>query len=299
MSGSVDQELIIRRRVIQDADLELIRQLIVTEGAQGRSHLSNRLCELWDWRQANGRYRQIACRDLLRRLEVKGLIQLPPPQRAARRPGYRNATPLPELWDPLTMAGPLAEFLPQIEVRLVQDATQGRTYTGLIGAYHYLGYQQATGAQLKYLVCWADRPIACLSFGPAAWKLASRDHYIGWSAQTRPQRLTWVVNNDRFLILPGVRIPHLASSALTVTLRRLRADWQRVYGHDLALAETFIEQDRFRGTCYAAANWVCVGHTRGRGRNDRAWARAVPVKTVWVYPLRADFRAVLSQEASG
>jgi len=298
VSWSVNQELVIRRRLIRASDLELIRQLIVTEGAQGRSHLSNRLCELWDWRQANGRYRQIACRDLLRRLEAKGLIQLPPAQRAARRPGYRNDTPLPELADTLTVAGPLAEFLAQIEVRLVQDAAQARTYARLIGAYHYLGYQQATGAQLKYLVCWADRPIACLSFGPAAWKLAARDRHIGWSAQARPEHLNWVVNNDRFLILPGVRIPHLASHALVATLRRLRADWQRVYGQDLALAETFIEQDRFRGTCYAAAHWVCVGQTRGRGRNDRACARAVPVKTVWLYPLRRDFRAVLCQEAS-
>ena len=298
MSGCVNQELIIRRRVIEASDLELIRQLIVAEGAQGRSHLSNRLCELWDWRQANGHYRQIACRDLLRRLEARGLIQLPPPLGAARRSGYRNNTRLPELWDTLPVAGPLAEFLGRIPLRLVEDGPQARTYAGLIGAYHYLGYQQATGAQLKYLVCLEERPIACLSFGPAAWKVASRDHYIGWSAQVRQQRLAWVVNNDRFLIVPGVRISHLASHVLAGALRRLRADWQRVYGHDLALAETFIEQDRFRGTCYKAANWVCVGQTRGRGRNDRACERAVPVKTVWMYPLRADFRAVLSQETS-
>ncbi len=288
------QELIIRRRVIQAADVELIRQLIVAEGSQGRSHLSNRLCELWDWRQANGRYRQIACRDLLRRLEAKGLIHLPPMQRAARRPGYRNDTRLPELWDTPNVSGPLAGFRARIQVRLVQDAVQTRTYAGLIGAYHYLGYQQATGAQLKYLVCLEDRPIACLSFGPAAWKLASRDQYIGWSAQAREQRLSWVVNNDRFLILPGVRIANLASHALAAVLRRLRTDWRRIHGHDLALAETFIEQDRFRGTCYAAARWVCLGQTRGRGRNDRACERAVPVKTVWVHPLRGDFRAVLS-----
>ena len=294
----MNQDLVIRRRAIQPADLELIRQLIVAEGAHGRSHLSNRLCELWDWRQANGHYRQIACRDLLRRLESKGLIQLPPPLAAARRPGYRNDTRLPELWDTLPVAGPLAEFLPQIRLHLVRDAAQARTYAGLIGAYHYLGYQQATGAQLKYLVCWAERTIACLSFGPAAWKLASRDHYLGWSGQARQQHLAWVVNNDRFLILPGVKIPQLASSVLATTLGRLRADWQRVYGHDLALAETFIEQHRFRGTCYAAANWVCLGQTRGRGRNDRACERAVPVKTVWVYPLRGDFRAVLSEGAS-
>ena len=285
-----------RRRVIQPADLELIRQLIVAEGTQGRSHLSNRLCELWDWRQANGRYRQIACRDLLRRLEAKGLIQLPPALRAARRAGYRNTTRLPELWEATALVGPLAQFRPQIELRLVQDAAHHQVYAGLIGAYHYLGYQQATGAQLKYLVWYADRPIACLGFGPAAWKVASRDHYIGWSAQARPERLAWVVNNDRFLILPGVQIPHLASYVLGATLRRLRADWQQVYGHDLALAETFIEADRFRGCAYAAANWVCVGQTQGRGRNDRAFAQALPVKTVWVYPLRADFRAVLCQE---
>jgi hypothetical protein len=293
----VDQDLVIRRRVIQPADLELIRQLIVAEGALGRSHLSNRLCEIWDWRQANGRYRQIACRDVLRRLEAKGLIQLPPPLKAARRPGYRNVTRLPELWDTVSLTGPLTQFRSQIQVRLVQEVAHARVYAGLIGTYHYLGYQQATGAQLKYLVWHADRPIACLSFGPAAWKLAARDDYIGWSAPVRQQRLAWVVNNDRFLIAPGIQVPHLASYVLGATLRRLRGDWQRIYGHDLALAETFIEADRFGGSAYAAANWVCIGQTQGRGRNDRAFAQALPVKRVWVYPLRVDFRAVLSQEA--
>lgn len=292
----MDQNLVIRRRVIQPSDLELIRQLIVAEGAKGRSHLSNRLCELWNWRQSNGRYRQIACRELLRRLEAKGLIELPAPLSVARRAGYRNTTRLPELWDRVALAGPLAEFRPQIQLRVVQNAAHAQLYAGLIGAYHYLGYQQATGAQLKYLVWYADRPIACLSFGPAAWKLASRDHYIGWSAQTRQARLDWVVNNERFLIVPGVEIPHLASYVLAATLRRLRADWQQAYGHDLALAETFIEADRFRGSSYAAANWVCIGKTQGRGRNDRDFAQALSVKTVWVYALRSDFRALLSRD---
>ena len=292
----MEQDLVIRRRVVQPADLALIRQLILAEGARGRSHLSNRLCELWDWRQANGRYRQIACRDLLRRLDAKGLVQLPPPLKAARRASYHNPTRLPELWDAVALAGPLAQFRPQIQLRLVQDAAHARVYAGLIGAYHYLGYQQATGAQLKYLVWYADRPLAGLSFGPAAWKLAPRDRYIGWSAPARQARLAWVVNNDRFLILPGVQIRHLASYVLGATLRRLRADWQKVYRQDLALAETFIEADRFCGSSYAAANWVCVGQTQGRGRNDRTLAQALPVKTVWVYPLRADFRTVLSQE---
>lgn len=293
----MDQDLVIRRRVITPADLVVIRQLIEVEGARGRSHLSNRLCDLWGWRQANGRYRQIACRELLRRLQSKGLIQLPPPLRAARRAGYRNATRLPELWDAVALAGSLAEFRSQLTLNLVRETVSARIFAGLIGAYHYLGYQQATGAQLKYLVWYADRPIACLSFGPAAWKLAPRDHYIGWSAPARQARLDWVVNNDRFLIVPGVHIPHLASYVLAATLRRLRADWQAVYGQELALAETLIEADRFRGSCYAAANWVCVGQTQGRGRNDRTFARALPLKTIWIHPLRADFRSVLSQEA--
>jgi len=292
----VDQDLVIRRRVIRPADLVLIRQLIEAEGAQGRSHLSNRLCELWDWRQANGRYRQIACRELLRRLEAKGLIQLPPPLCAARRAGYRNITRLPELWDTVALNGPLAEFGSQLTLNLVRERAHARLFAGLIGAYHYLGYQQATGAQLKYLVWHAARPIACLSFGPAAWKVAPRDQYIGWSAQARQARLDWVVNNERFLIVPGVHIPHFASYVLGATLRRLRTDWHAVYGHDLALAETFIEADRFGGRCYAAANWRCLGQTQGRGRNDRTFAQALPVKTVWIYPLRADFRAVLRQE---
>lgn len=295
----MDQDVVIRRRVIQASDLALIRQLIEGEGAQGRSHLSKRLCELWDWRQANGRYRQIACREVLRRLEAKGLIQLPPPLKAARRAGYRNATRLPELWEAVALTGPLAQFRAQLKLRLVQAAAHAQVYAGLIGAYHYLGYQQATGAQLKYLVWSAERPVACLSFGPAAWKLAARDHYIGWSAQARQAGLAWIVNNDRFLIVPGVQIRHLASYVLGATLRRLRADWQQVYGQDLALAETFIEADHFRGCAYAAANWICVGQTQGRGRNDRSCARALPIKTVWVYPLRADFRAVLSQSACG
>jgi hypothetical protein len=282
--------------VIQAKDLDLIRQLIVAEGAKGRSHLSNRLCELWDWRQPNGRYRQIACRDLLRRLEGKGLIQLPPPLSAARRAGYRNTTRLPELWETVPLVGSLAQFRSQLTLQLVREPAHAQVFAGLIGAYHYLGYQQATGAQLKYLAWHAERPIACLSFGPAAWKVASRDQYIGWSAQTRQARLDWIVNNDRFLIVPGVQIRYLASHLLAASLRRLRADWQRVYGHDLVLAETFIEADRFRGSCYAAANWVCLGQTKGRGRNDRTFARALPVKTVWVHPLQADFRALLCQE---
>lgn len=291
----MNQDLVIRRRVIGPEDLRLIRELIEREGDRGRSHLSNRLCEIWAWRQANGHFRQIACRDLLRRLEARGLIELPPRLRAARGAGYRNRVPSPAGLNCAPLLGKLSEFRDELSLQLVQDSQPLALYRGLVGTYHYLGYQQATGAQLKYIAYLADRPVACLSFGPAAWKIGPRDQFIGWSSPARRQNLPAVVNQDRFVILPWVQIPCLASFLLSCAVRRLRQDWRSVYGHDLALAETFVERERFAGTAYAAANWTCVGQTLGRGRNDRTHAHRVPIKTIWLCPLRPDFRAVLGQ----
>ena len=291
----MDQNLVIRRRLIGPEDLRLIQQLIEQEGEQGRSHISNRLCEIWNWRQANGRFRQIACRDLLRRLEARGLIELPPRLHAARRAGYRNPTATPELLDCRPLTGRLREFRSQLKMRLVEDSPQSALYRGLVGTYHYLGYQQATGAQLRYIASCQDRPIACLSFGPAAWKIGPRDQFIGWSGEARRQNLPWVVNNDRFLILPWVQIQCLASFLLGSVGRQLPHDWKRVYGHELALVETFVESERFAGSAYASANWICVGQTRGRGRNDRTHDAGAPRKSIWLYPLRADFRSRLCQ----
>jgi hypothetical protein len=293
---AVDQDLVIRRRVIREADLLLIRQLIEEEGARGRSHISNRLCEMWNWRQANGRFRQIACRELLRRLEARGLIELPPKLCEARRAGYRNRSSTPDLLDCMPLAGGLRESRSQLRMELVQNSQQLALYRGLVGTYHYLGYQQVTGAQLRYIAYFQDRPIACLSFGPAAWKVGARDQFIGWSAQARQQNLRWVVNNDRFVILPWVQIKCLASYLLGRTVRQLPGDWQRVYGYELALVETFVEHRRFAGTAYAAASWVCVGQTLGRGRNDRTHDQAAPIKTIWLRPLREDFGPFLCQE---
>jgi hypothetical protein len=290
----VQPELIIRRRRIGSEDLDRIRQLIREEGHLGRSHISNRLCTIWDWRQANGRFRQIACRDLLRRLHSRELIELPTMLHPARRPGYRNTVRAPEAPDSTEVEGPLAAWRAGLELTLVRSRSQTQLFNGLIDAHHYLGYQQPTGAQLKYLAYHADRPIACLSFGPAAFKIAPRDQFLGWSARQREERLPWLVNNDRFLILPWIRIPNLAAWLLSHCLRRLRRDWQEVYRHDLALCETFIEQDRFQGACYAAANWVPVGQTQGRGRNDRFKQYGQPIKTIWLSPLRPDFRPLLT-----
>ena len=287
----------IRSRRIREEDLLLIRGLISAEGHRGRSYVSQRLCEIWDWRQANGRFRQIACRDLLRQLDRKGLVKLPPLLHAARRVGYQNVVTPVDLPDRVAVEGSLASIRSQLQVSLVQGPEPARLFKGLVGTYHYLGYQQAQGGQVKYLAQYRDRPVACLSFGPAAFRVAARDQFIGWSAQQRQARLPWVVNNDRFLILPWVSVPHLASFLLSRCLRRLRSDWQQIYHQDLALAETFIQKDRFTGRCYAAANWICIGESRGRGRNDRFHQAALPLKTIWVYALRPEFRHVLCSPA--
>ena len=291
--GAVEQEWIVRRRRIGPKQLAQIQRLIVEEGQRGRSHLSNRLCEIWDWRQANGHFRQIACRDLLRQLHSKGLIQLPPRLGPARRVGYVNRVSHPEGLDPVPREEVLERVRPEITLELAQGGKQVRFFNQLIGTYHYLGYQQPTGAQLKYLAWHGGEPLACLSFGPAAFQLGPRDQFIGWTDSLRQERLDWLVNNDRFLILPWVQVPGLATFLLSQCLGRLRADWQARYHQDLALAESFIERDRFRGRCYAAAHWQCVGSTCGRGRNDRSNTEVLPVKTLWLYPLQKNFREIL------
>ena len=167
-----------------------------------RQYISNRLCELWDWRQNNGRFRQIACRHLLRRLESKGWVKLPPLLKPARRAGYENRVPALGLLDRSRLAGPSPAMREELRIDLVEGAEAARLFKGLIGTYHYLGYQQAKGAQVKYLVTYRERPVVCLSFGPAAFKAAARDQWIGWSVPQRQARLAWVVNNDRFLLLP-------------------------------------------------------------------------------------------------
>ena len=173
----MDLEWTIRRRRIGPQDLLLIRELLSTEGHRGRSYISNRLCELWDWRQDNGRFRQIACRHLLRQLESKGLVKLPPMLKPARRAGYVNRVPTLDLLDRSRLAGPLPAMRQEVRIDLVDGGQAARLFKGLIGGYHYLGYQQAKGAQVRYLVTYRERPLACLSFGPAAFK-APRQNYI-------------------------------------------------------------------------------------------------------------------------
>lgn len=285
----MEKEVQIRGRIISSTDLQLIRQLITDEGHRGRSHLSRRLCRIWEWRQANGAYREIACRELLRKLEQRGLISLPPQLKSARKPGYRNRTFLPRCLNSAPLKGRVDDF-PLLSIELVSRTPKEKLYNGLIGAHHYLGYRQGTGEQLKYVISWQNRSLAAIGFAAAAWRVASRDRFIGWDERARRQNLHFVVNNHRFLILPWVRIANLASWILAQVTRRLRQDWQAQYAHDIVLVETFVEKSRFHGTCYRAANWICVGETVGRGRNDRSNTNWLPSKKVYLYPLVKNFQ---------
>ena len=289
-------ELAIRNRRLLESDLITIGCLIQAEGSLGRSHLSRRLCRLWDWRQPNGAYREIACRDLLRQLEERGLIELPPALHPARRVGYKNRSQAPLVSTP-PMAVPVREMGGELRVVAVESRAQRHLLRDLLAAYHYLGYHQPAGPSLGYLVFWRDHPLAGVRFGPAAWKVAARDTFINWTPEQRRRGLCQLVNNDRFLILPWVKVPGLASLVLGKTCQRLAGDWWRVYRQAVVLAETFVDAERFEGTSYRAANWIPLGQSLGRGRNDRENRGGQSLKSVWVYPLKRDFYRSLLEAA--
>jgi len=288
MEGKIE----IGSQILSSEDIQYIRYLITIEGKKGRTHLSKRLCQKWDWKTAKGLYRDIACRRLLRELDRRGLIELPPAIISGRRPGYINKTNLPKQLDRRSLTCTLSEFS-TIDIQMVRGTSQEKDYNGLIGAFNYLGYHQQGGEQLKYLVYGDRRLLACTGFGASAYKVRDRDCFIGWTAAERKRNLQKVVNNHRFLILPWVRIPNLASYLLGKVSRRIQADWWDYYRNEIFLLETFVEQERFQGTCYRAANWIRVGQTTGRGRFDRYHRQALPIKDVYLYPLVKHVREAL------
>lgn len=284
----------VQGRVVTFRDLQTIRELIEGNPGWHRTRLSRELCARWGWNRANGAPKDMACRTLLLKLERRGLLRLPA-RRAPSVNGFRNRSirPVPHATDPIV--GALGELQP-IEVRPVQDHADQALFACLIARYHYLGYRGTVGESLKYLALdRRGRPLACLLFGSAAWKVASRDAFIGWSLSVRRGNLPYVTNNMRFLVVPWTVVPNLASYVLARIARRIRRDWEERYGHPVFLLETFVECERFRGTCYRAANWTSVGMTRGRTRNDSRHRIEVPVKEVFVYPLGRNALRTLCQ----
>jgi len=291
----MEQGLVIRGRQVTSQDISLIRSLIDQHQQEGRTFISRELCQIWNWRQPNGALKDMACRELLCRLDQEGLIHLPAKKIDVNRRRKRLS---PHLLSPdiHSLRGKLKEFLP-IELRMVRGSPEEPLHNSLVSRYHYLGYRQIVGPHLKYVAYIEKRPVACLSWGAAAWKVACRDQFIGWSPSTRSKNLFFIVNNTRFLILPWIRIPHLASHLLSQNIKRLVSDWYRWYHYHPVLLETFVDRERFSGASYRAANWLAVGTTQGRGKNDRDHQSALSVKEVFLYPLNKAFREILNEDA--
>jgi hypothetical protein len=289
----VENEFVLQGRRLGAAQVQQVRDLLAAHPDWSRYRLSRQLCELWRWQAPNGQWQDMAARSLLLKLEQRGWIRLP----ARRWPSpnrmvHKRVRAVEHACELIT--GGLAEVAP-LDIQELSQRPEGLPlYEWLLHEYHYLSYASPVGLNLKYLVRDRQgRPLSCLLFGSAAWHCAVRDRFIGWSEAARAQGLQRLTNNTRFVVLPWVRVPQLASHILSRVLVRLPQDWQSKYARSLELVETFVDSSRFTGACYRAANWLDLGPTTGRTRQDRAHRLAVAPKRVLVYPLRPDFRRLL------
>jgi hypothetical protein len=280
--------------VVTAEDILYIRELIAAHPRASRRRLSEKLCEAWQWKQANGALRDMVCRGLLLMLDRAGEIELPAVKFVPHNPFVRRARPEAVPVDATAILGPLAKLRP-VEIEQVRRTDHERLFNSLMEQYHYLAYEQPVGEHLKFLVWAQGRPIACLAWSSAPRHLGSRDRYIGWSAEARRRNIRFLAYNTRFLILPWVRVPHLASHILGRMTSQLSLEWERMYGHPVYFAETFIDPTRFRGICYRAANWKFLGLTTGRGKNDHTYKPNRPIKEVLGLPLTSRFRELLQQ----
>src|ERR1700684_1575880 len=283
-----------RGRVISAEDIVFLQQLIREHPGASRRALSAKLCEAWQWKQSNGTPRDMVCRGLLLMLHRAGAIELPPVRYPPPTPRAQRRPPVAMLIDTTPIQGRLSQLQP-IEFQQVRRTGDEALFNSLMEQHHYLGYEQPVGEQLKYLVWARGRPIACLAWSSAPRHLGSRDRYIGWSAEARRRNIRFLAYNTRFLILPWVRVPHLASHILGRVTAALPGDWERMYSHPVYFAATFIDPGRFRGTCYRAANWVLMGRTTGRGKASNSYTPNRSIKEVLGYPLTPRFRELLSQ----
>jgi hypothetical protein len=287
-----------RGRRVTEQEVGFIRELIAAHPEASRRRLSKQLCQAWGWVQPNGAPRDMVCRGLMLQLHRAGQIELPPvrfvppnPLARSRRPPARRVQV-----EPVPVRGSLPE-LGELSFRQVRRTPDERLVASLLEEHHYLGYTQPVGEHLKYLVYAGTRPVACFVWSSAPRHLGPRDRFIGWSAAARRRNIRFVAYNTRYLIVPWVEVRHLASHLLGRMMRRLSADWERVYGHPIYFAETFTDPSRYRGTCYRAANWVWLGQTTGRGKNDQTNRPNRSLKDVLGYPLTKRFRQELGTVA--
>jgi len=259
----------------------------------GRTKLSVMLCEMWNWRGANGQLKDISCRDMLRSLDKAGKIVLPKQRFTPCQVGVQSE--IKHLTHNETPIECSLKDLRPLRIAVISTKEYLMSFKSYIDQYHYLGFDRYIGEHMAYMVYSRDGvALSCLLFGSAAWACKERDTFIGWGKEQRKHNLFMMTNNSRFLIFPWVKVPHLASHILSLIVKRISADWEQKYGHPLYLLETFVETGRFRGTCYRAANWICVGSTTGRGREGGHHNAIVPIKDIFLYPLHSHALSMLS-----
>jgi hypothetical protein len=277
-------------RHFSPADIECIRELLTTSPTLSRYRLSRAVCERLNWRRPDGQLKDMSCRVALLKMQADALFTLPPP-RWAKPVAYRAHPDIERaVLEPALVP---AVDLDRLSVELVVKKPDSWLWNAYIQRHHYLGHQPLPGAQLRYIVRTDAQIVALLGFGASAWKIKPRDDAIGWTSEQRRRNLHLIVNNARFLILPWVHCKNLASRILAMITRRLSDDWHERYAYRPVLMETFVESPRFAGTCYKAANWQYLGDTQGRGKLDTLHRRSQPIKSIWIYPLRHDFRTRL------
>jgi len=269
-------------------DLERMRQIIRDNPGKNRLGLSRIICNEMGWKAANGKLKEMSCRVAMLKLWREGFIELPPAQKNNNK-GIKKYS-ITSLSDPGFPIEKSIKEIKSIELVMVNQPSTSRLWNELIERYHYLGFKPLAGAQLRYLIYCTAGLLGAISFSASAWKIAPRDNWIGWDHKTRKGNLHLIINNSRYLILPWVKVKHLASKLLSICAKQISRDWQERYAYQPVLLETFVEKDRFLGTCYKAANWVYVGQTQGRGKKDVHNQYALPIKDIWRYPLAKDFR---------
>ena len=282
-----------RGRSVSEEDVTVIRKIIAAHPAGSRRFISQEVCRVWDWRQTNGILKDMVCRSLLLLLESKGLIKQPPPRCHPPNPLANRKKPVRLAIDQTPVEGSLSNLLP-ITMTQVRRTPNEKLFNSLMNEFHYIGYTQPVGEHLKYMVFSNNLPVACVIWSSAPWYIGDRDRFIGWSVDTRKKNLHLIANNTRFLILPWVKVPHLASHVLALSRRVISRDWRKIYNHPIYLVETFVDTERFAGTCYRADNWIYTGQTTGRGKLSKSSKPTRSRKAIYVHPLTKNFREKLA-----
>lgn len=290
---NTDDTIKIQGLFLKSSDIEMIKSLIKNNPSWHRTRLSKEICELWNWKRTDGSFKDMACRTMLLKLEKQNLLKLPEviktnlPKNRKKKIKFIDHNTFP-------ISAAVKELYPIKIIEVSRSGYYEDLFDFFLFKYHYLSFKTTVGESMKYLIFdREENPVGCILFGSAAWKAIDRDNFIGWNAEIREMNLNYITNNTRFLILPWVKVPHLASYILGNVLRRLNDDWLKRYGHEIYMVETFVEQSRFTGTCYKAANWLKIGKTAGRSRQDRYSNMKVPVKDIFVYPLNKNYKKLL------